>query len=54
MKIKILNKLTNEFEIVEVLDFNGKDTITQQAGRGIMVTTYDDNYELTEYNEETN
>jgi hypothetical protein len=51
MKIKLYNKVTEETEIKEVLDYT-EHSITEQAGRGIMVTNYDDNYEISEYNEQ--
>lgn len=51
MLVKIVNKTTNEVEIKEVVEYTS-NSITEQAGRGIMVTNYDDNYEISEYVED--
>lgn len=54
MKVKIINKLTNEFEVREVLEFT-ETSIKEQAGKGIMYVSYDSNeYEVKEYNEQEN
>lgn len=50
MKIKLYNKVTEETDIREVLEY-GEHYIKEQAGRGIMVTSYDDEWIITEYNE---
>lgn len=52
MRVKLYNKVTGETQIVESISYTDH-SITEQAGRGIMVTNYDDNWEITEYNEET-
>lgn len=51
MTIKLYNKETKETIIKEVIEYTDH-SITEQAGRGIMVTSFDDNWEITEYNEE--
>ena len=46
MKIKLINKKTGEFEILDCIDFNNS-SILIQAGRGIMLMNYDENeYEV--------
>lgn len=51
MKVKIYNKITDEFEVREVVSYTN-DSIKEQAGRGVMVTSFDDNYEISEYVED--
>jgi hypothetical protein len=51
MKIKLTNKKTGEFEIIEVIDF-GNNYIIQKAGLGIMTTTYNTDEHLIEKYEE--
>lgn len=51
MLIKITNKETNEVEILEVISYNG-NTVEIQAGKGVMIKTYDDTYIIEEVKEE--
>lgn len=52
MKIKLTNKKTSEFEIIEVVDF-GDNYIIRKAGLGIMTITYNTNeYLIEKYEEE--
>ena len=53
MRVKLYNKVTDETQIVDAISYTDH-SITEQAGRGIMVTNYDDDWVITEYNEETN
>lgn len=48
MTVKIYNKFTEETEIKEVIEFS-EHSITEQAGRGVMISNFDDNYVITEY-----
>ena len=50
MKVQLYNKVTEETEIKEVLEYTDH-SITEQAGRGVMVTNYTDDYEITEFTE---
>jgi hypothetical protein len=52
MTIKLYNVVTQETIIKEVLEYTDH-SITEQAGRGIMYTSFDDDWVITEYNEET-
>lgn len=53
MKIKLINKKTSEFEILDCIDFDSS-SILIQAGRGTMLMNYDENeYKLEEVSEET-
>lgn len=46
MKIKLINKETSEFEILDCIDFDSS-SILIQAGRGTMLMNYDENeYEV--------
>lgn len=46
MKIKLINKKTSEFEILDCIDFNSS-SILIQAGSGTMLMNYDENeYEV--------
>ena len=51
MKIKLYNKVTEETEIREIISYTD-NSVTEQAGRGIMVTSFDDNWEISLYNGE--
>lgn len=51
MLIKMTNKETNEVEILEVISYNN-NTVEVQAGKGVMIKTYDDNYIIEEVKEE--
>ena len=51
MKIKLYNKVTEETEIREIISYTD-NSVTEQAGRGIMITTFDDDWVISEYNEE--
>ena len=47
MVVKIFNKTTKEFEIKEVTEFTD-NSITQQAGKGIMVQSFNpEEFEIT-------
>ena len=48
MTIKLYNKETKESEIKEVIEYTDH-SITEQAGRGIMVTSFDDNWVIKPY-----
>ena len=51
MTIKLYNVVTQETIIKEVLEYTDH-SIKEQAGRGIMYTSLDDDWVITEYNEE--
>jgi hypothetical protein len=51
MTIKLYNVVTQETIIKEVTSYDDH-SITEQAGRGIMVTNYNDDWVISEYNEE--
>lgn len=53
MKIKLINKKTSEFEILDCIDFDSS-SILIQAGSGTMLMNYDENeYEVEKVSEET-
>lgn len=53
MKIKLINKKTSEFEILDCIDFDSS-SILIQAGRGTTLMNYDENeYKLEKVSEET-
>ena len=51
MKIRVINKETSEEIVYDVISYNN-NSITQMAGDAILITSFDDDWVITEYNEE--
>ena len=52
MRIKLINKETNEEKIIEEVISFDEHSVVQKAGLGKLYTNFDDNYILEEYNEQ--
>lgn len=51
MKIRAINKETSEEIVYDVISYNN-NSITQMAGDAILITSFDDEWFITEYNEQ--